>query len=285
MVRVAYAAKRRLLLLTLWMGALGALPFSMMAQRPVVERLGDWLPEGTALHSTMQGMALYGRYAIALRDSGQCLILDLRKQRCVGNYFLDQNTTHCNNACFASTKRYGDSPFPLLYVSSCYGDKACLVTKIGFDTSEVVQRIFFDSDRFRIAQDWCADADSGYLYAFGGKRGGTMYLLKFKLPEVDRCEVHLTEADILQTTPINCVDVAQGSKIKGGYAYLPDGNKPGGYFLHVVELGTGREVEKIDLNPLGMEPEGVDIKRGRLYVSFHTEKGEDNCIYKFPLPR
>ena len=256
MVRVAYAAKRRLLLLTLWMGALGALPFSMMAQRPVVERLGDWLPEGTALHSTMQG-----------------------------NYFLDQNTTHCNNACFASTKRYGDSPFPLLYVSSCYGDKACLVTKIGFDTSEVVQRIFFDSDRFRIAQDWCADADSGYLYAFGGKRGGTMYLLKFKLPEVDRCEVHLTESDILQTTPINCVDVAQGSKIKGGHAYLPDGNKPGGYFLHVVELGTGREVKKIDLNPLGMEPEGVDIKRGRLYVSFHTEKGEDNCIYKFPLPR
>ncbi len=254
-----------------------------MAQQPVVERLGDWLPDGIELHSTMQGMALYGSYAVTLRDGGQCLILDLKGKRCAGNYFLDQNTTHCNNACFASTERYGGSPFPLLYVSSCYGDKACLVTQIGFDTSVVVQRIFFDSDRFRIAQDWCADADNGYLYGFGGKLGGTMFLLKFRLPATDCPEVHLCEADILETTPVNCVHVAQGSKVKDGYAYLPDGNEPGGYFLHVVELGTGREVQKIDLNPLGMEPEGIDIQGRWIYLSFHTTDPHENCIYKLPV--
>lgn len=225
-------------------------------------------------------MALYGHYAIALRDGGQCLILDLKEKHCVGSYFLDQNSTHCNNACFASEERYGDSPFPLLYVSSCYGDKACLVTQIGFDTSVVIQRIFFDSDRFRIAQDWCADADSGFLYGFGGKRGGTMYLLKFRLPTTDRPEVRLTEADILETTPIDCVRVAQGSKIKDGLAYLPDGNEPGGYFLHVVELGTGRQVREIDLNPLGMEPEGIDIQGQWIYLSFHTADPLENKIFR-----
>lgn len=229
----------------------------------------------------MQGLALYSHYAVTLRDGGQCVILDLKRHHHAASYSLDQNTTHCNNAFFTTATPYGDSPFPLLYVSSCYGDKACLVTQIGFDTSVLIQRIFFDSDRFPIAQDWCADADSGHLYAFGGKRGSTMYLLKFHLPPTDSPEVHLTEADILETTPINCVNVAQGSKIKDGYAYLPDGNRPGGYFLHIVELGTGREVRTIDLNPLGMEPEGIDIRGRWIYVSFHTSNPKDNCIYRF----
>ena len=268
---------RRLLLVCLCLNA----AVCAMAQRPVVERLGDWLPEGVELHSTMQGMALYGRYAVTLRDGGQCLILDLKKKCCVGSYYLDQNTTHCNNASFTSKETYKGSPFPLLYVSSCYGDKACLVTQLGFDTSILVQKIFFDSDRFRIAQDWCADADNGFLYAFGGKRGGTMYLLKFLLPPTDKAEIHLTEKDILETTPINCVSVAQGSKIKSGYAYLPDGNRPGSYFLHIIELGTGREVRTIDLNPLDMEPEGIDIRGRWIYVSFHTPNPKDNCIYRF----
>lgn len=229
----------------------------------------------------MQGMAIRGSYAVTLRDGGQCLIWDHWRHRLVGAYQLDQNSSHCNNATFASTTPYSDSPFPLLYVSTCYGDKACLVTKIGFHSSALIQRIFFDSDRFPIAQDWCADADSGHLYAFGGKRGGTMYLLKFPLPPTDIPEVHLTESDILETTPINCVNVAQGSKIKDGYAYLPDGNRPGGYYLHIVELGTGREVRTIDLNPLGMEPEGIDILGRWIYVSFHTPDPKDNCIYRF----
>lgn len=267
---------KRLLLLSLLAGS-----FALQAQRPVVKRLGDWVPQQVELHGTMQGMALYGQYAITLRDGGQCVILDLKRRNFVGTYFLDQNTTHCNNASFASSTPFGDSPFPLLYVSSCYGDKACLVTQLRFDTSVLIQKIFFDSDRFPIAQDWCADGESGHLYAFGGKRGGTMYLLKFPLPPSNVKEVHLTESDILETTPITCVNVAQGSKIKGGYAYLPDGNRPGEYYLHIVELGSGREVRTIDLNTLGLEPEGIDIRGRWIYVSFHTPNPIDNCIYRF----
>lgn len=266
----------RLLLSLLLLGCLAA-----QAQRPVVKRFGDWIPQGVELRSTAQGMAIHGDYAVTLRDGGQCVILDLKKKCLAGQFQLDQNTTHCNNASFAAHLPYDGSPFPLLYVSGCYGDKACYVTKLDFDTSVLVQRIFFASDRFRVAQDWCADADNGFLYAFGGRRGGMMYLLKFPLPSLDSTEVYLTEDDILETTPISCVNVAQGSKIKDGHAYLPDGNRPGGYFLHVVELGTGHEVRTIDLNPLGMEPEGIDIQGRWIYVSFHTPQAADNCIYRF----
>ena len=254
---------------------------SAAGQRPVVQRLGDWLADSLPLQGSMQGLAVQGRYAVALRHGGQCLMLDLRKHRCIASYPLDGNTSHCNNASFAHS-RYADSdPFPLLYVSGCYGDKACYVTRLFPGSSVLIQRIFYASDCFPVAQDWCVDADSDYLYAFGGKRGGAMYLKKFNLPPIGTDDVRLTDNDVLQTIPITCVRVAQGSKIKDGYAYLPDGDSPGNYWLHVVDLATGREVRTIDLNPIGLEPEGVDVSGRWIYVSFNTPDPKENKIYRF----
>ena len=109
----------------------------------------------------------------------------------------------------------------------------------------------------------------------------TLYLKRFALPSVDVAEVHFTDNDVLQTIPITCVGVAQGSKIKGGRAYLPDGDSPGNYWLHVVDLATGQEVRTIDLNPIGLEPEGVDVRGGWIYVSFNTPDPKENKIYRF----
>ncbi|MBO4599913.1 MAG: hypothetical protein J5641_04155 [Bacteroidales bacterium] len=272
-------AKRCLLL------CLCLLPLAAIGQKEVVRRLGDWLPDSLRLHGSMQGMAIHRRYAVALRDGGQCLILDMRHRRCVGAYPLTGNSTHCNNASFGHRRFVPSDPFPLLYVSSCYGDKACHVMRLLPDRSVTVQRIYYDSDCFPIAQDWCVDADNGYLYAFGGKRGGTMYLKKFALPPVG-CEgadtaVRLTDRDVLQTIPITCVRVAQGSKIEGGYAYLPDGDQPGGYYLHIIDLASGKEVRTLDLNPIGLEPEGVDVHRRWIYVSFNTPDPLENKIIRF----
>ena len=254
---------------------------SAVGQCTVVLRLGDWLPTGVELNGSIQGMALHGRYAATVRHGGQCVILDLRKHNCIAAYPLAGNTSHCNNASFGSNRFAKDDLFPLLYVSGCYGDKACYVTRLLPDSSLLIQRIFYDSDCFPIAQDWCVDADGGYLYAFGGKRGGTLYLKKFVLPSVDVREVRLTDDDVLQTIPITCVRVAQGSKIKDGYAYLPDGDSPGNYWLHVVDLATGQEVRTIDLNPIGLEPEGVDVSARWIYVSFNTPDPKENKIYRF----
>ncbi|MBR3412791.1 MAG: hypothetical protein IKG81_08885 [Bacteroidales bacterium] len=272
---------KRLILLTL-----ALLPIFVYGQRPVVARLGDWVDDSVQLKGPMQGLAVYGRYAVTLRHGGQCLLLDLRKKRCIAAFQLEGNATHCNNASFSSEflKDTGASPtLPLLYVSSCYGDKACHVTRIDTQGSTTVQRIYFDSPSFPVAQDWCLDADSGYLYAFGGRKGGMMYLKKFVLPSVttETTEVHLTDADVIRTIPITCVKVAQGSKIKEGHAYLPDGDSPGNYWLHVVDLDTGQEVRTIDLNPIGLEPEGVDVRGRWIYVSFNTPDPKENKIYRF----
>lgn len=251
-------------------------PLMLSAQQCVVERLGDWVPDSVTLQGSMQGMAIHGRYAVTLRHGGQCVVLDLKQKRCVCAYQLTGNTTHCNNASFLMAKHQ-----PLLYVSSCFGDKACHVTKILDGHSVTIQKIFFDSDCFPVAQDWCVDAEKRFIYAYGGRKGGTLYLKKFRLPSHDDIEVHLTDNDVLQTIPITCVKVAQGSKIKDGYAYLPDGDEPGNYYLHIIELATGKEVRTIDLNPIGLEPEGVDIAGRWIYVSFNTRNPKDNRIYRF----
>ena len=238
-------------------------------------------------------MAIHGRHIVTLRDGGQCLLLDMRKKRCLGSFQLEGNNTHCNNASFGSGRYNKGDNLPLLYVSSCFGDKACHVTRITRNGSTTVQRIYYDSDCFPVAQDWCVDADSGYLYAYGGKRGSTLYLKKFRLPPVPSSEgrhtveeyvcseVHLTDTDVLQTIPISCVKVAQGSKIKDGYAYLPDGDTQGQYFLHIINLSDGKEVRTIDLNDIGLEPEGIEVQGKWIYVSFNTPNPKENKIYRF----
>ena len=111
-----------------------------------------------------------------------------------------------------------------------------------------------------------------------------MFLKQFRLPAPTVPEVHLTDSDVIRTIPVKCVSVAQGSKIKNGYAYLPDGDHPGHYWLHIITLATGKEVHTIDLNPIGLEPEGIDIQDGWIYISFHTPDPRNNRIYRFPDP-
>lgn len=258
-------------------------PFLLSAQQPVMQRLGDWISDTTRLDGSMQGMAVSLPYAVALRHGGQCLILDMESHQCTGHYQLAANRTHCNNASFSAQRLGSDDPFPLLYVSSCFGDKCCFVYRITADSAQLLQRIFYDSPSFPVAQDWCLDADSGHLYAFGGRRGGMMYLKRFRLPDIAQPEVRLTDSDLLATIPVSCVKVAQGSKIKDGLAYLPDGDEPGGYCLHILDLATATEVRTIDLNSINCEPEGIDIADGHIYISFHTPDPRDNSIYRFPL--
>ena len=272
----SFSTLRRIIPLALFL-----LPLLSLGQQPVVSPLSDWMADSLSLQGSMQGLAINGRYAVTLRHGGQCLVLDMRHRTTASAYHLAHNTSHCNNASFGSIRYSRRDLFPLLYVSGCYGDKACYVTRLLPDSAVLIQRIFYDTDCFPIAQDWCVDADSGHLYAFGGKRGGMMYLKKFHLPPVDIGDVHFTDNDVLQTIPITCVAVAQGSKIKDGYAYLPDGDSPGNYWLHIVDLATGQEVRTLDLNSIGLEPEGVDIRGRWIYVSFNTPDPKENKIYRF----
>lgn len=243
----------------------------------VVQRLGDCLPDTLRLHGSLQGLAIRGRHAYLLRHGGQCLVLDLRRKRFASCYQLPLNSTHCNNASFGPGRR------PLLYVSSCFGDKACLVYRASKRSAQLVQRILYPHSTF--AQDWCIDAEHGHLYAYGGRRGAPLFLKRFALPSSADTAVTLGDSLLLHETTVHCVRVAQGSLVYRGHAFLPDGDEAGHYCLHVLDLSTGNEVQRIDLNPFGLEPEGVAVGSNGLYLSLHSPQPREAMLLRFPFIR
>lgn len=59
-------------------------------------------------------------------------------------------------------------------------------------------------------------------------------------------EVHFTKDDVLQTIEIEGLMISQGSVIKDGKAYLPDGCSPYGNKLHIIDLATGEREAVVD---------------------------------------
>ena len=246
----------------------------------------DILPADLETKRPVQGLAIHKNYAFSLRDKGMCVILDLNKKEYVNSFMLEGNTSHCNNAGFGRERYSKDSQFPLLYVSECMGSRCCYVTDITLKGSKIVQKIFYDSDEFKIAMDWIVDAQDGYIYIYGGKHYGTKYLKKLPLPKLsdsdENGEIHFTPEDVLQEIAIEGVTIAQGSKIHCGKAFLPDGCSPKGNKLHIIDLATGEKLAEHFYSDQKNEPEGLDFKGKALYTVFHPvgEPARNSIIYK-----
>ena len=244
------------------------------------------LPAELETKRPVQGFAIHKNYGISLRDGGMCIILDLKHKKYVNSFMLEGNVSHCNNAGFGKDKYSKKSQFPLLYVAECRGSRCCYVTDISFTGSRIVQKIFYDSDEFKIAMDWVVDAENGFIYIYGGKHYGTKYLKKLPLPKLsdsdENGEVHFTPKDVLQEIAIEGISIAQGSKIHKGKAYLPDGCSPNGNKLHIVDLQSGVKLAEIPYSDQTNEPEGLDFKGKTLYTIFHPVKqpARHAVIYK-----
>lgn len=247
------------------------------------------LPEGIEVKGAPQGFAISGKYGFSLRNRGQCLVFDLKKNKLVNSFKLEGNTSHCNSAGFGKVKYSKDSKFPLLYVCECTGQRSCYVTDITTEGSKIVQRLFYDSDEFKIAMDWIVDAENGFIYVYGGRHFGPKYLKKLPLPKLsdsdENGEVHFTKDDVLQTIEIEGLMISQGSVIKGGKAYLPDGCSPYGNKLHIIDLATGKKVSVVDFQDQVNEPEGLAFKGKWLYVVFHnvTETIRHTLMYRMKI--
>lgn len=234
------------------------------------------LPKDLETQRPVQGFAIHKNYGFSLRDKGMCVVIDLKRKEYINSFQLEGNVSHCNNAGFGNEKFTKNSQFPLLYVSECRGDKCCYVTDITLTGSRIVQKIFYDSDEFKIAMDWVVDAENGFIYVYGGKHYGTKYLKKLPLPKLsdsdENGEVHFTPADVIQEIAIEEIAIAQGSKIHKGKAYLPDGCSPKGNKLHIVDLQSGKKLAEIPYSDQLNEPEGLDFKGKTLYTIFHPVK-------------
>ena len=85
--------------------------------------LGKLTPDNVKVKGATQGFAIWGKYGFVFHDKGQCVVIDMKKNKFVSTFMLEGNKSHCNNASFGVEK---GSEFPLLYISGCKGDHAAM---------------------------------------------------------------------------------------------------------------------------------------------------------------
>ena len=245
--------------------------------------LGLLTPKDVAVKGATQGLAIWGKYGFVFHDKGQCVIIDMKKNRFVSTFKLEGNTSHCNNASFGVEK---GTEFPLLYISGCKGDHCCYVTDITLAGGTVVQKLFHSGEGYTGSFDWFIDRKNKIIYTYGSSGNMRKLIKKFILPTLkdsdENGEVHLTQDDVLDEFYVPGIRIFQGSVIDRRYAYLGDGYPPHDRLLHVVDMNTKNLVKTVNLNYLHHEPEGVAIKGKWLYMVLHVSRQPRNGqIYRF----
>ncbi len=247
--------------------------------------LGKLTPDNVKVKGATQGFAIWGKYGFVFHDKGQCVVIDMKKNKFVSTFMLEGNKSHCNNASFGVEK---GSDFPLLYISGCKGDHCCYVTDITLDGSRVVQKLFHTGEGYTGSFDWFIDRKNKIIYTYGSSGERRKLIKKFRLPALkdsdENGEVHLAQDDVLDEFYVPGIKIYQGSVINGHYAYLGDGYPPHDRLLHVVDMSTKTLVKTVNLNDLHHEPEGVAIKGKWLYMALHISKQPRNGqIYRFRI--
>ncbi len=266
-----------------------------MAQQPTLplgkaERVcnvDDLLPRDVEVKGSTQGFAICGNYAFSMHDKGECVILDIKRNRYVNHFTVEGNTGHCNNASFGCEYFSKESTFPLFYVSECRGQRACYVNDITLQGSKLVQKIFYSGDEINGPCDWAVDAKHRllYLYCTIGRCRMLMWFMLPRLSDSDsKGEVHLFLKDALGSIPAGDIKIPQGSHIADDYIFLAEGVPPRHTALNVIHRHSAEQLMHIDLSDTGIEPEGIATYKRWLYLSFHSpRKPRHNIIYRFRL--
>lgn len=273
--------------LTLFAWQAAAQPDVLRLETTPYCNVADLLPDDVTVAGSSQGMAIYGDTAFLMHDKGQCVVINLKDKRFINTFVIEGNDGHCNNASFGRERYSSNSPFPLLYVSECRGERACYVNDVTTEGARLVQKIFYDGEDIEGPADWVVDAKHKRIYLYCTV-AGSRTLKEFRLPTLKQSdhnyEVHLTQQDTRAEIYLGEVAIPQGSFIRGRYIYLPDGVPSRPRKLHVVDIRRRRVVEVADLSHIPYEPEGIASMNDELYISFHTPRSaRDNRIYHIEL--
>ena len=273
----------------------GLMSFTTMAQRHAaplgkarfVCNVDDLLPSDIQIKGSTQGFAIYGGYAFSMHDKGECVILDIKRKKYINSFVVEGNTGHCNNASFGTEFYSRESQFPLFYVTECRGERACYVNDITLQGSCLVQKIFYMGDEITGPCDWAVDAEQKLLYLYC-TIDNQRTLMWFSLPRLsdsdNKGEIHLYPKDALGSIPAGDIKIPQGSLIAGDYIFLAEGVPPRHTALNVIDRHSAQRLMHLDLTETGIEPEGIAIYRGWIYLSLHTpRKPRHNIIYRFRL--
>ena len=155
-----------LLLVASWLGV-SAQQLSLSIEEKF--NVAQLLPESVEVAGSSQGMAIWGRYAFLMHDKGQCVVVDIRREKYVSTFIMDGNTGHCNNASFGNEYYNRQSRFPLLYVTECRGDRVCYVNDVSLEGSRLVQTIIYDGSEITGPSDWVVDRKQNRIYLYCSK--------------------------------------------------------------------------------------------------------------------
>ena len=174
--------------------------------------LGKLTPDNVKVKGATQGFAIWGKYGFVFHDKGQCVVIDMKKNKFVSTFMLEGNKSHCNNASFGVEK---GSEFPLLYISGCKGDHCCYVTDITLDGGTIVQKLFHTGEGYTGSFDWFIDRKNKIIYTYGSSGEMRKLIKKFRLPTLkdsdENGEVHLTQDDALDEFYVPGIKIYQGS--------------------------------------------------------------------------
>lgn len=181
--------------------------------------------EKESLKESVQGTAVWGDYLFSLRNTGLCVVIDLKKKSLVSEFALASYgvENHANDAFFSGRYYQEGDLFPLLYVSQC---KSKPVTEIGTEATDTLSRLLF-VERVLTDEDgkpcgtqlvqvisyvpkewnsrlWIYDPyNPGEIYCYGNikgnaKEGNRIAFKVFDFPELDkdRFVVELSDGDV-----------------------------------------------------------------------------------------
>ena len=237
----------------------------------LVADLADWTPEDVEVPGWIQGLAVDNSYVFVIHSGGQVLIYNLEEKKLVSNFYLPDNTSHCNNAAFGIEKWNDESTFPLLYVTDCVDKGDCYVYDINLERAIEVQRIHLKE------KPGAEAGGNGWFIDKATKRLGMHWqdgFWFFPIPDKGEKDVMLSIADRQPDGYMGLPAIHQGACAWNGYVFFPCGFNEDPY-MTMADIETG-EHWNYPLNFIGFEPEGACEWDGSLWVT-HA-KDFRNCL-------
>lgn len=142
---------------------------------------------------SLQGFAIYGKYAFMTYDTGYIRILDLDTMQIIATYAMPSGVqnpqNHAGMANFGYVFYDATDDFPLLYVSS-YLENKCYVLRVTLSSCSLVQTIQMSNSWHYLVDDF------GHLIVHMND-WNTYYI--FNVPDVNTPNVTLQAADAIDT--------------------------------------------------------------------------------------
>lgn len=230
-------------------------------------------------NSYIQSMAIYGDYAFVLNTKGGCRVVDLNQKQVIAETRLATyvSDNHANHAEFSHQFK-DQSSFPLLYVTPLYSGR-CYVENYHSETNTfsreqtiLLSTTVFSNER---TTQFSIDRDKGLLYVISHKGLSEEHLRWFKLPDINKKWVTLTDDDLLGSHILTKIwnNSGQGSYIIKGNLYLMYGTDKTEHDIYVVDLNTFNYKHYEFSQFLSAEPEGLAPYKGYLMVNTNFPGG------------